>query len=65
MGEELVRQTGVRLGRPEEPREKTVSVIVGDDDAHSYDVPQANIAVDRKSGKLTNNTTKTINYTLS
>ena len=47
------------------PGEGTVSVIVGDAAANSYSVPQANIAVDRKSGKLTNNTSKTINYTLS
>lgn len=50
---------------PKNPGEKTVSVIIGDGIAHSYSVPQANIAVGKKSGKLTNNTTKTINYTLS
>lgn len=46
-------------------RDEKVSVIVGDAAAHSYTVPQNDIAVHEKSGKLTNNTKKTINYTLS
>jgi hypothetical protein len=48
------------------PGTGTVSVIIGDAAATSYDVPQVNIQLDaKKKGKLTNNTTKTIDYTLS
>ncbi len=44
----------------------TVSVKIGEGAATSYSVPQANLAIDRtQKGKLTNNTDKTINYTLS
>ena len=50
---------------PNKPGDGKVSVKLGDAPAHSYSVPQADIAVDNKAGKLTNNTTKTINYTLS
>lgn len=52
---------------PKNPeKDSTVSVIIGDAAAKPYPVPQAGIAVDKKkSGKLTNNTGKTINYTLS
>ncbi|HEV2913164.1 MAG TPA: hypothetical protein VGX92_07600 [Pyrinomonadaceae bacterium] len=41
-----------------------VSVKLGDA-ARSYDVPQTSVAVDNQAGSLTNNTTKTISYTLS
>jgi hypothetical protein len=47
------------------PGDKKVTVTVGDVVAPPYTVPQSSIAVDKKSGKLTNNTGKTINYTLS
>jgi len=40
------------------------SVKLGDDAATSYSVPQADIAVNQKSGKLTNNSGKTIKYKL-
>lgn len=44
----------------------TVSVkIPASGGATSYNVPQTNIAVNQQSGKLTNNTSKTIEYTLS
>ena len=43
----------------------TVSVKIGDGAATSYPVPQANIAFNQEAGKLTNNTDKTIEYTLS
>jgi hypothetical protein len=46
-------------------KDDKVSVIIDDAAADPYSVPQANIAVDKKDGKLTNNTSKTINYTLS
>lgn len=42
-----------------------VSVKLGDGAATSYSVPQADIAIDKQAGKLTNNTDKTIQYTLS
>lgn len=45
--------------------EGTVSVLIGDGAATSYTVPQTDIAVDRKKGKLTNNTGGNIEYTLS
>lgn len=45
-------------------KDDKVNVSIGKD-ANEYPVPQANIAVDKKDGKLTNNTSKTINYTLS
>jgi hypothetical protein len=41
----------------------TCSVKIGDQ-ATSYPVPQADIGVDKKAGKLTNNTDKTISYKL-
>ena len=49
---------------PRNPGTGKVSVKVGDS-ITPYSVPRAGIAVDRKAGKLTNNTDKTINYTLS
>ena len=50
---------------PVNPGTGSVSVKLGDDAAKSYSVPRAGIAVQNKAGKLTNNTDKTINYTLT
>lgn len=61
----LYTKLGFGWADSKNPGEGKVSVIVGDDAANSYPVPQANIAVDKMYGKLTNNTSKTINYTLS
>ena len=46
------------------PGTGTCSVKIGDA-AQSYTVPQANLEIDNREGKLTNNTTATISYTLS
>jgi hypothetical protein len=43
----------------------TVSVKLGNGAATSFTVPQAAIDVNQQAGKLTNNTTKTIQYELS
>jgi hypothetical protein len=42
-----------------------VSVKLGDAAATSYAPPKAGINVNQQAGKLTNNTDKTITYTLS
>lgn len=50
---------------PKNRGDGTVSVTIGDEPSCSKSVPQANIDISNKSGKITNNTDKTINYTLS
>jgi hypothetical protein len=50
---------------PTNPGTGKVSVRLGDDAATSYSVPRAGIAIQQKAGKLTNNTDKTISYTLT
>jgi hypothetical protein len=49
---------------PKNPGTGTVSVKIGDGVASSKSVPTANIAVNKSGGKITNNTDKTISYTL-
>lgn len=49
---------------PSDPGTGSVSVKIGDI-ISSQTVPQTDIAVNKEGGKITNNTSKTINYTLA
>jgi hypothetical protein len=49
---------------PKHPGEGTCSVKIGEEPARSLTPPQHDLQVNKRAGSLTNNTTKTITYTL-